>query len=811
MCGLQDWNFHTANSNSAGSQTSLKTATGTYDGGIPVEQLDTSFTPLYASPVSDLSLHEFLARPVYVGSFNLPAVGVMVERYPFAMWASSSVIAKKLEQYAYINAVCHVRIDVTYNPHFYGLAYASLIRDGYAALGEQSVPRASGIPGVFQDFSLSNSVHLSARIGTNILATRLQGATAQPGGVDAALSLYYSALTTRRRDDDVATGTMVARLYVWCTDVALIAPTAYVAAGDVAPEDAAIVPEVPTAPTSRFKAAFNTALDLIDVAYPGMRAADVARKVGPALAGALGFSKPNSGPDLTQTRNYLFSNMANSIGRDSAVQLSLDPMAQVPVVNKFIDDDVGTDKLSLAFFASKPGLVGTITWATTDAAAAQLAVIPIAPTMCYTDGSFYYPTPIAGYGLNFDRWSGSIKVRLKASSTPYHRGKLVVAYFPNVTTATAVTMDVLTSTVEHEVIDISSGLDREFLIRWSQPEPYLTTDFYRWGDPISNVFCNGSLRVYVLDPLSATAPGASIDITVWFSGGDDLDFQVPTNSWNDYETRGDSVPAPFDEVLPTPVAPREFGAYKHDSRLAHQIFGERTASLRPLMHRYYPWQFIAAATGTATTTTMWVRSEYPVAPIVRTYDPSAGWTAGGVTIDFLLNPITFVCAGFAGYRGGFRHKVHMLPSAAGNVTSVVNLATGANYGTAYSMPKYQTTNQGVDTNWAAVWMTAAKFVAQDMSSGAVVGNGVGPFPLIADVEVRPNRGQMYSYFIDSSITTIPDVGFNVVSCTAVSQKTAFGVVATAAIAEDFTPVQFVGFPTFSTGGVPYIPGTAFPS
>jgi hypothetical protein len=779
------------------------------------------FLPLHPTVRDQLELAQFLSRPVYIGSINTPDPGTTSISYPFSTWVTVAAIAEKLKYYTMINAVFHLRLDISYNPHYYGLSRACLVRDLTAAQGVFSTYRVSAIPGEFQDYSISNSVHLSIRIGNRGLGTKLQGNASQFLGVEQACSLLYATYCPVSRDDGLSIGTPLFRMFGWCTDVSLSGATAYITASDR--EDAPLRGPVPVAPTAPagLQRSYNTVLSLINAAIPGSRPARVASALGPLMAAALGWSRPTSGVTAERVNSSLLANLSPASGVDTSSTLTLDPMAQTTVDTSRVDDDA-VDKLSFAYLTTIPGYVGSFVWATTAAPASLLATIPITPTMMGDAGvSTWYPTPTGGCAACFDYWTGSLKIRLKSSATPYHRGKIVVAYLPNTVTETALTMDVITATTQHEVLDIASGFDKEFLVKWSQPEPYKQTyPFTKYGNTLtsSSATNNGSLRIFVLDALSATVAGANLTITMWLSAGPDLDLQVVTSQLRNYECRSDvAVPVAFNQSLSRPTT-TVFGSFDIDAAHVANTYGERCLSLRTLFHRYYAWFAAGCDKGTppANLYGIVLKSQWPTAPAIR-MDTTAAWGGLGATVDMWLTPLTYAMASFTGYKGGFRHKIFCVnTNTSGGMPDTIGFTERAGADTTsvtLSPIVYHNSFSAAGTNPGDATFQTGLFIGQNMSTGTAVLRESGVMPLVCDVEVRPNGGQLYSQFPVSDTNVVPDLGFDLlVVCPPTGGDRSYpGLLATAAIAEDFVPIQFVGFPQMAVGGPTTITGTQYPS
>lgn len=795
VCTPREFEICTADTNT-NTPAIEKMAIGTYETSYAPNTMAKEFTPLQPAVDADLSLAQYLSRPVFVGTYTVPATGTVTTTFPLREWLLIPAIAQKVSSYTMINCTLHVRVDISFNPHYYGLARVSLLRDTTAIRGHFGLYRASCIPGEFQDFSLSNSVLLSGRVSNTGLGVRIQGTAAQLHGTRDAMSMIYSSITPVGRDDDVAPGDLTYKLYVWATDASLSGATAYDAAGD------------------SVKSNSNVRLSLRDANLVGTRPAGVARALG-AASQPMGWGKDRLDPSTSRISNTLVTNMTTSAGRDSAVPLTLDPNAQTTVDLSRVDDS-SVDKLSLDYLTNLPGMVGYVDWSTTDAVGAQLSSFAVAPGICALYGTnALSPPPVAGCSFCFDKWTGSMKYRIKASATPFHRGKLLVAYFPNTVTETLPSLEDITSRLQHEIIDVAAGIDKEFIIRWSNDSPYLPIDRFAFNVPPHEVNCNGSLRIFCMDKLSATAPGATLHMTVWVSAGPDLDFQHVGGTLSECSAAGDAVPKAFAEEEPSPTT-TVFGSFDIDAAHIANTFGERTLSMRTVLQRYHTW--LVAGMPVSNTPTLYspvIRTTYPVAPFLRYTDSIVNHFGNGVASDYYLNPMTYVMAAFAGYRGGIRHKVYMLTPTNGSMTAnTVSMVTKSSFVTnVTNLKPWSYLNGFASVSPGYALDNIARFAGQYASNGAVMTCGTGSFPLIADVEVRSDIGWTYTYSGLSNLDIVVESGFDVVTFLPPSASGVYtgAILGLTSIADDFVPVQFVGFPAVQQNGPGIVSGTPFPN
>jgi hypothetical protein len=784
------------------SESAMTTFSTEYD----AVRSDTIIRPL-APPDGQFGLPQFLSRPVYVTSFAVPSVMVTTEINPLTLWVTSALIADKLKYYRLLSGKLHVRVELGLNPHYYGSSHICLARGVDSAQGAITPQRSMTIPGAFLDFNVCNPVELSMDLVTAGSAVDLHVSASAAYGTDTACSMLFTTFEALRRDDGVAVGTQLVKIFVWMTDVRLAGAVPYTTASG--PEDAGLAGRISAAPTGVGRMLVRAAVQNVSGLLAG-RASDVAARLGPLLASAMGFSRPIA--DIAQTRvdpsRALY--LAPSIGADSSQTLSLDPAAQVTTDLSKVSAEA--DPLSYDFWFKAWGYVDGFQWATTDAPGAQIAVIPVTPVLANTLSPLLL-TPVGFVANMFDRWSGSVKIRLHCSATPYHRGRLLVYYAPNTTTITAPSLNVVTSSTETCVLDVASGFDKTFTVRWTQPNLYAdTTGALINPGSITGSSLNGTLRVMVLDPLIASVAGANLTVSVWLSGGDDLDLQAPSTVINGFYIASDSQPRAFDQaVLGTEEV--VFGAFPNTADVLANTFGEQRLSLRVLLKRCTQWMLLNPNDNTsiAVMVDVMVRSQWPLSPLVKTATTSNAYAGTVGTAVTYLTPLTAIMACFSGVRGGFRHKIVSLGSQFGTNSTTNKLVS-------VSLPPIVAENQA----WTApTWLqptvtsgnvTAVGLLSQDSCAGAMITNQPGAFSVLADVEVRSRLGKSYVNTTSSASGVPNEVGFIVVETfpgngggsTAGPQYAAY-----VGAAEDFNPVGFCGVPALTVGGPAYYTGNAY--
>lgn len=801
--GLKVYTAETQNTTSGGSTVGMTQIDSSYE----ATTSNVSVTPMPVPSTYDFSLGKFFERPTYVGTITVPAAGVATSMKPITLWVTQSVIADKLRYFRILRGKFHVRLDISLNPHYYGAAHVCLVRNIAGSQGSITPHRFLGIPGATMDFSVSNSVELSSDIITPGFGIDLNQTASSPLGTDNPMTLAVTTYDSLKRDDGVAVGTQLIKIYAWMTKVELAAPSMYsVASGP--PEDAGLRGGLNLAPSLASYASLSQMKAMVQK-IRGSRAAEVALKLGPVFAAALGFSKPIGDMGVHKNDPSNIANFGVGSGPDSAITLSIDPQAQLSA--DFSNVTTEPDPLALSFWYSLWGYVDNVSWATTNAPGDQLAVIPVTPTLCYSVGSTLIVTPLGYLGQMFSRWSGSLKIRLRCSATPYHRGRLLVAYAPNTTSITPVPITTITSTTENCVLDVASGFDKTFTVKWTSPYPYLATDnstivTATWA-ALTNAM-NGTLRLMVLDPLVATVAGANLNISIWVSAGEDFDYQCidSTPSVFSVAASDPAVPMAFDQVLPA-ATPHYFGAFDCNEKVLSNTYGERCLSLRPVLHRYSAWLTMTPTDATpATLSGVVTKTNWPLFPLVR-LSPGTISTVYAGTVGAAIcysTPMTLIASCFAGFRGGVRHKVVASGVTFGStygfkMSSIVTLPNGNQETPTWGSPtRSQWDSAGV--------LLLSQVASQDSCSGSAMRVCDSEYGVVADLEIRSRLGYFYTNTTGCNSSAPQEMGFSIITVNSVTgggspQGPQFA--AYSAIGEDFSFVSFCGVPTLKNDGPAY--------
>jgi len=304
------------------------------------------------------------------------------------------------------------------------------------------------------------------------------------------------------------------------------------------------------------------------------------------VAAAFGFSKPADISCPTKIVSHNRAAWANGDGSLPVVSLSQSSDYAIDHTGRYFPNPV--DEMDINYICSNPAMLNAWSWSTSDAVGKVVTVIPVHPGLCnrisgpetQTFG-VYAPTPMAYVASMFKYWGGSLKYKLDAVSTPFHAGRLLVAYIPDYDPSVTLTINEIGN--NYSVLwDITDSSTLEFEVPYLGNTPYLNVflDDQAYSGIIDSTASaatnairirsiqNGAIIVFVLNQLvSPSTAAATIPVQNWIAGGKDLTFAEPvfgvyTPSAN-YTVRADNtaklydgtaLSAPATGVTPTRLA-----------------------------------------------------------------------------------------------------------------------------------------------------------------------------------------------------------------------------------------------------------------
>jgi hypothetical protein len=405
---------------------------------------------------------------------------------------------------------------------------------------------------------------------------------------------------------------------------------------------------------------------------------------------SFGLSKPNNEVSEMMMPKHGFG-MANCDVKDGGQSMALTAANRIIPMNGVAGTEV--DEMAIQFITSIPSYWTTVNWSVTATSGTLLANYPLGPDFWVLSTNVTYNgvtiaqkdfMPFSYMSQAFDRYRGSLGLRLKLVKTEFHSGRLRIAFQPGPLTSMGQSMD-CTPYEYTEVWDIRNSSEFTICPPFSSVAPYLPNN-RRYGTIL--IFVQNELRA----PDTVTN---SINMLVEVFGGPDLEFAVPkplqmvpycptaslaspaptqtkiTNvSSNSIVAQSDfNFVAQVGEVevvdecdgrmanCDTPPATSHIG--RNDVTMAGFCVGERLMSLKQLLLRACPVIYPGNVPSIA--------NDLTIPADVLQWDCVGSTPLTWIGIDYY----TYFSALFRFHRGGFRWKAYPVSNAVSGIRAAV--------------------------------------------------------------------------------------------------------------------------------------------
>jgi hypothetical protein len=641
-------------------------------------------------------LEDIFNRPVLIGSLTMSGVvpGAVTGLFPLDTWAESVLVNSRLAYYKNWRGTFCIRIEAAASPHFYGELGAALLPfcPTRPQVAEWPSWMATDVCGVFNINTCAPLVlkypyfFYKDHVIINNSAER-----------QTYVLLAAQTISPIMRDDSVGVVVPNINVYAWVEDIELTEMSYLVTAvgeGGGVPMTAVrggIERRVSMLQDYARGIAGNVSTMFRLVLTAGRQADQLAVTLGP-LAALFGFSAPTVMPTQAGMQMSVGS-VANVDVPQLTQKLSLFSGQGLPLTNGF-DGVASQDPLTFAYHTRRWGVCGQFTYATNLAAGAILAGMPVTPYIFNNcaNGPYYAPCTIPAMGLG--AWTGSMEYRLSIPATPFHKGKILIAYFPANGGQSIPSMSTAQVTSKCMVVDVSQSTDIGFTIGWASDYPFEGVLNGSLNAPLAGTICtlspnpttvsnvagtNGYIVIWVFDVLTATATGANLTCTLWARCGRDVEFALPTTQvvceYNSavgpgggvsFSAAGSDVDSGQFTAKQLSLTCEPYNVWLSGGLSlggkAAKVFGEEVVSLRALFKRYTPW--FTGISGAGTVPSISTPNEVSMLPILQY--PIASITAAGRTPsggNVNPNHIGLVLRCFAGMRGSMRHRFYIPNSA----------------------------------------------------------------------------------------------------------------------------------------------------
>lgn len=299
------------------------------------------------------------------------------------------------------------------------------------------------------------------------------------------------------------------------------------------------------------------------------------------VASFLGYSKPMNNVQPIPASRQFDRYLATSDGPINNFPLALRSDNAVSITDGV--SYTTEDEMSLPFLLKVPALTSNFAWTTADISGTGLFTKSVYPLNLYELGSttktghtvqWRAGGPLFYFARDFNLWRGSIKVTIKIVKTDLHVGRLELTWSPGQAVGTTPT-NTTSQLALREIIDVRCGCEYTFCL------PYMLDTEY-----VANTSPSGVLDIRVLNELRAPETcSTAVDVLVYFSAGDDLEFQAP--GFNNQHVPIDQLP--FSPEMNDKVISEGIGGEPCKSSIStihsQMVNGESISSVKQILSR----------------------------------------------------------------------------------------------------------------------------------------------------------------------------------------------------------------------------------
>lgn len=678
--------------------------------------------------VSAADLKGFLSRPVRIDSFTWSETDAsdIVKRtvYPWQAFFNDARIKYKLNNFGFIRCNLKVKVIINASPFYYGcmgMAYQPLQNLTPSTIvlnnGQQTMIPFSQRPIVWmyaQD-SAGGEMTLPFFYHKNWLKIGISQHFQDMGQLD------FLTYTTLQSANGVAGQGVTVQIYAWAEDVQLSASTVGLALQSSETEYG-------TGPVSAPATAIASAARMLrSVPYIGKfaNATEIGAKAVAGIASLFGYTNVPVIEDTKPLQPRAFPMFASPEIGYPCEKLTLDPKNELSIDNSITGTDA-QDPLAIDRLVQHESFLVRTTWATTNVTDDILFYSRVNPWLYRSTGtaqnSFVDFTPLAYVSRLFNDWRGDIIFRFKIIASPYHKGRLLIAFDPQGTAGTnLVNTTNTTSAVYTQIVDLGDTNDVEIRVPYQQALAFLQTrqstdpansNWSTSATPTWNVnddLDNGCIVLRVLTALTAPVATAPVSILCFVRGTDNMEFANPI--------RVDQALVPYQVQSTEQEVSREgqqqLAMGKGAEMAPHAIyrvnFGECTRSLRPLLHRAnLAWVYRDFTNANAANSMSIAKFRFGKLPPYGGFDPNGIHTAtalvgvGTKPYNFVDQmPVHWILPAFVGYRGS---GVWTFNALSGGNVPLNSIRVNRTPGTPMVMSESYQTSSAITRSIAASYM-----------------------------------------------------------------------------------------------------------
>jgi len=546
---------------------------------------------------SDTTLNQFFSRPIRIAEYQWSTNSALFQRIdPWSLFWDNARNIDKIRNFQLLKCTLKVKIVLNGNAFYYGRLIAAY--EPLADLDntspqrtwlEEDFVRGSQRMHVYANPTCSEggSLHLPMFLQTNAMSIPDRGWSILGNLVIASINNLQHA--------NGGTEPVTVTVFAWAEDVSYSIPTQNVPEMDE--HDIGVVSR-PASAIARF------AQSLANVPYIGPFA--MATQIGATAVGTIaklfGYSAPNE-----LTYSVMIPNARHSLAvvdtKQATNKTSVDSKQELTICPKTTGIG-GDDELPIASIAGRESYLTQFAWnVNTDSPDKILFSTYVNPGIhrrVNTGSATEIHMPACCFASQpFDYWRGTMRFRFQVVSSNFHKGRLRIVYNPNDST-----LDPEFNTVYTTIHDIADEKDFTIDVGWAQNKSYQKVFGLDLGDipffgplalPTSSEYSNGTLSVYVLNPLvTAGTVVSNISINVFISMLDDFEVASPNDLITFVRFRPELQNVPEMDidtdtcaVVDPPVAAEMADVQIEDDNVTKLFFGEVIASFRQMLKRSY--------------------------------------------------------------------------------------------------------------------------------------------------------------------------------------------------------------------------------
>jgi hypothetical protein len=685
-----------------------------------------------ATSGANAEIQHFLKRPVKIYQYNWALGGTSVATFdPWYEYFNHTSIKKKIDNYYLMRCKLHLKFVINASPFHYGsllAAYKPLakfltpapisasVSDDVQNIAYSQMPRVYIYPQTSQGGEM-DIPFLYFKEWLNITsATDVQN-----------MGSVYLRPMTALQFANAGTGVgITVQVYAWADEVTISGPTVKLAMQgflDEYKEDDGTV----SGPASAI-ANIAGKLSGAPIIGPFATATQMLSSGVGAFAKFFGFTNV---PVISSIHSFTpapFPMFASPEIGTQIEKLTLDPKNELTIDPASLGVDLG-DELLISNIVARESYITQFPWAIANSPDDILFSTAISPNyiraVAGTQQTFIQGTPLWLASKPFTFWRGDIKVRLKFICSQYHRGRVRVSWDP--VGAIGATVDSSTE-VYTKIIDLAKCTDITINVPFMQDTAFLecpssVSNFYSNDGAQTHIagFTNGVLTVRALTDLAAPLNTADIQVLVFVSGNENLEFASPTDldlssnlcaypvqsAIENYDVENDDTEM---AMKPTTHSPTSYLMYQ----------GEVVKSLRTMMRRtgFHRYLAVNSVLLTSTSTSYVQRHQFSRVPTYPGYDPNAPGTAKGLVATGSSFPynwvrwhsISWFSQAFLGSRGAINWRA--------NVTTKLDVC---------DLKAQRSTNRNIlsTSKYASGNFTAAGFLTDRLLSTQIYGDDMG--------------------------------------------------------------------------------------